>query len=163
MFLLSLATQAAAQSAGSPESSLHVETTKNLDTSALVTLLPGDRFQISLPLRPSKAVNLGAARLDVTLMARGKGRQNDPVVHLIATMPSAQSSLNAGVVSLTLIGLTPDVAAERSGEYRVSDFDVHLGSGNITNIGTPDDTLIDTEKLTKQLQALHVRLAPAGH
>ena len=133
-------------------------TETDLDAATVVTLVPGEHFRISAPLRPSRAVNLGAARLDVTLERNSKGKQAEPELHLLAILTAVQTTLNAGDAQLMLHGVAPDFGSAREGEYHPSDYSIHLGSGNVTNIGVPDDKLIDTDRLTKKLQTLRIHL-----
>ena len=139
-----------AQGAGNAALSVGLE--KDLDGSGPVTLVAGERFRISVPLHPSIAVNLGAGQLDITLARKVKTKQEEQDLHLIAVLGSAQASLKAGDKSVILHGVAPSFGTDRNGEYHPSDYSIHFGSGNITNIGTPDESFIDTEALTNKLE-----------
>ncbi|AFL89080.1 hypothetical protein Terro_2844 [Terriglobus roseus DSM 18391] len=135
---------------------------KDLDASGVLTLEPGERFRIAVPLHPTIAINLGAAQLDITLARKVKSKQPEEDLHLIATLGVVQASISAGEKSVTLHGVAPAFSIQRNGEYHPSDYSIHFGSGNITNIGTPDESFIDTEALTNKLQALHIHLKAAA-
>ncbi|WP_139285080.1 hypothetical protein [Terriglobus roseus] len=145
------------QSAGSSVAGGQPE--RDLDASGISNLGPEERFRISVPLRPSIPVNLGAARLDVSLTRKIKGKKAEEDLHLVAVLGVAQASLKPGDKSVTLHGVTPAFDGERAGEYRASDYSVHFGSGNVTNLGTPDESFIDTDALTNKLQSLRIYLA----
>jgi hypothetical protein len=155
-----LAAQDTPQKAGPPARSAVVASVpeKDLDAPGTTALAPGDHFQIAVPLHLSIAVNLGAAQLDITLARKVRARQAEEDLHLIAVLGAAQASVKAGDRSVILHGVVSAFGPDSNGEYHPSDYSVHFGSGNIRNIGTPDESFIDTEALTNKLQNLRVRL-----
>lgn len=116
------------------------------------TLTAGEAYCIPVTVHPNRAVNLGAGQLTVTLSSESKG--NEDVV-LVASITQPQITLLKGSSRLNLCGVVPQLAEKQEGPYFASDFAIHFGSGNVTNIGTPDNSLVDTAGLAKQLQALH--------
>jgi hypothetical protein len=133
---------------------------RDLDVPGIATLGPGEHFRISVPLRPSVALNLGAAQLDLTLARKIKSKLPEEDLHMVAVLGAPQASLKPGDKSVTLHGVVPTFPPERGGDYHPSDYSVHFGSGNITNIGTPDESFINTEALTNKLQSLRIHLSP---
>jgi hypothetical protein len=123
-----------------------------------IELAPGDRFAIRVPLRLSTAVNLGRAEIDVTLAPDAKHEESQEDIHLVGRMDVASLLVARGNQTILLHGVVPAFSAKRNGAYHPSDFSTHFGSGNVTNIGTPDNNLIDTESLTKELEGLHLKL-----
>jgi hypothetical protein len=123
-----------------------------------IELSPGDRFAIRVPLHLSTAANLGRAEIDVTLAPDAKHEESQEDIHLVGRMDVASLLVARGNQTILLHGVVPAFPAKRNGAYHPSDFSTHFGSGNVTNIGTPDNNLIDTESLTKELEGLHLKL-----
>jgi len=123
-----------------------------------IELSPGDRFAIRVPLHLSTAVNLGRAEIDVTLAPDAKHEESQEDIHLIGRLDVATLTVARGNQTVLLHGVVPSFPANRNGAYHPSDFSTHFGSGNVTNIGTPDNNLIDTENLTAELEGLHLKL-----
>ncbi len=149
-----------AQTAGTPSATVVEE--KDLDTPGTIALAPGERFRIAVPLRLEAALNLGAAKLDITLSRKIKAKHAEEDLHLIASLATAQASLGPNDKSVILHGVAPEFAMDRAGDYHPSDYSIHLGSGNVTNLGTPDEKFIDTEALTNKLQGLKLHLNAAN-
>ena len=131
---------------------------KNFDLPGPQTLAPGERFKITVPVRISIAVNLGAAQLDIAVARKAKGKKDEEDLHLIAGIGGVQASLKPGDRGVVLHGVVPSFMQDRVGDYHPTDYNIHFGSGNIKNIGTPDEDFIDTEALTKKMQSLRLRL-----
>jgi hypothetical protein len=148
---------APAQTAGSAPAGPAQE--KDLDAPGIITLAPGQRFRIAVPLRLEAALNLGAANLDITLARNIKLKVPEEDLHLVAVLGSAQAPLRAGEKSVILHGVAPAFAPARAADYHPSDYSIHLGSGNVTNLGTPDEKFIDTDALTNKLQNMKLRLS----
>lgn len=134
---------------------------KDLDAPGTIALVRGESFRIAVPLRLEAALNLGAAKLDITLTRKVKAKHAEEDLHLVAVLGAAQASLDAKDKSVLLHGVVPEFAADRAGYYHPSDYSIHLGSGNVTNLGTPDEKFIDTEALTNKLQELKLHLSAA--
>jgi hypothetical protein len=82
---------------------------------------------------------------------------------LIGHLVTAQVSLPKGDQVLVLHGVVPSFGPEHNGAFHASDFSIHLGSGNVTNIGTPTDQLIDTKALAEELEGLRLKLVTLAH
>jgi len=118
-----------------------------------VVLVSNEAYCISVTIHPDKPINLGAGKLTITFSSDGKGRED---VILASNITKPELTIPKGTSSLMLCGSVPQLTERQTGAYFASDFATHFGSGNVTNIGTPDSTLLDTEKLANQLKALSI-------
>jgi hypothetical protein len=136
-------------------------TEKLLDPKHVIELSPGDLFAVRVSLHLTKVVNLGNAELRITLAPDAPHAPSEEDVVLIAQLATTQVLLAKGVQALLLHGVVPAVEKSRLGAWHASDYTIHLGSGNTTNVGTPDEQFIDTKTLAETLSALHLKLVEA--
>ncbi len=116
-------------------------------------LVSNEAYCISVTFHPDKPINLGTGQLTITFSRDGKGYED---VILVARITKPEIAIPKGISSLMLCGTVPQLTEKQTGVYFASDFSTHFGSGNVTSIGTPDSTLLDTEKLANQLKALDI-------
>lgn len=118
-----------------------------------VVLVSGEAYCIPIMIHPDKAINLGAGQLTITFSSNGK--EHDDVV-LVSRITKPEMAILKGPSPLMLCGAVPQLNEKQTGLYFASDFATHFGSGNVTNIGTPDNSLLDANRLVAQLKALHI-------
>lgn len=121
-----------------------------------VALSSGEQVCLAVPIRTDRPINLGQAQLTVTLSPAAK-RGGDVV--LLLRLPKSPTNLTGSDTFVTLCGTVGPLGESQRGVYTASDFAVHLGSGNVTNLGAPDDSFVDMPRLTDTLQTVRVTLA----